>query len=428
MNIFTTLDRRQRRNLGVLFTAGLLFWSSLASLLPVLPLYLRDLGGSEQQIGLVMGAFAVGVLLCRAWVGRLADQRSRKLALLLGLLAATIAPLCYIVVKTMPLMGLSRALHGISIAAFTTGYSALVVDLSPERNRGELIGYMSLVNPLGMAIGPALGGFLEAWTGYTPLFLLSAGLGLVGLVCTWQVEEQPLAPSIALDSAATSSKQFWRLLTSPRVRIPALVMLMVGLVFGALSTYVPLFIEQEQVSLNAGLFYTAIAIGSFVVRFITGRASDRHGRGLFISLSLVCYALSMLLLSLANSAEAFLIAGTVEGLGAGILLPTMSALVADRASPLERARLFSLCIGGFDLGIALAGPLLGTVAAQASFRAMFALAATLAGAALLIFMTQAGKDLRHSLRFALGRGQDVYAYQAPEPELVLGQSQPLSRH
>ncbi|NJQ96982.1 MAG: MFS transporter, partial [Hydrococcus sp. CSU_1_8] len=78
-----------------------------------------------------------------------------------------------------PLMAI-RAFHGISIAAFTTGYSALVVDISPLKQRGELIGYMSLAVPIGMAIGPALGGYLQDSIGYTPLFLVSAGLGLLG--------------------------------------------------------------------------------------------------------------------------------------------------------------------------------------------------------------------------------------------------------
>lgn len=54
---------------------------------------------------------------------------------------------------------INRAFHGVSIAAFTTGYSALVVDLSPPKQKGELIGYMSLAVPIGMAIGPAMGIF-----------------------------------------------------------------------------------------------------------------------------------------------------------------------------------------------------------------------------------------------------------------------------
>ena len=94
----------------------------------------------------------------------------------------------------------------------------------------------------------------------------------------------------------TKGNVFWKLLFSPRVRIPALVLLMVGLAFGTLSTFVPLFIRSAGVDLNAGLFYTAAAIASFSVRLVTGRASDRYGRGLFITISLVFYTASMLLL------------------------------------------------------------------------------------------------------------------------------------
>ncbi len=57
----------------------------------------------------------------------------------------------------------------------------LSADIAPAQKRGEVIGYMSLVNPIGMAVGPALGGFLQAGVGYTALFLLSSGLGFIGL-------------------------------------------------------------------------------------------------------------------------------------------------------------------------------------------------------------------------------------------------------
>jgi len=40
---------------------------------------------------------------------------------------------------------------------------------------------------------------------------------------------------------------------------------------------------------------------------------------------------------------------------------------------------------------------------------MFGLAAGLAVLALLIFTTRCSKDLSHSMRFAIGRGKDVYA-------------------
>jgi len=85
LKVFATLEPQLRRDLLVLFAAGLLFWTSLALLLPTLPLFVDDLGGSGQQVGFVMGAFAIGLLTSRRWLGRWTDQRGRKLVLLIGI-------------------------------------------------------------------------------------------------------------------------------------------------------------------------------------------------------------------------------------------------------------------------------------------------------------------------------------------------------
>ena len=161
LKVFSQLEPHLRRSLLTLFAAGLLFWSSIAALLPTLPLYIQFVGGNSQQIGIVMGSFAIGLLLFRPMLGRMADDRSRKLVLLIGVAVVAIAPLGYLFITSIPLLMVLRAFHGISVAAFTTGFSALVADLSPPNQRGELIGYMSLVNPIGVAIGPALGGFIQ---------------------------------------------------------------------------------------------------------------------------------------------------------------------------------------------------------------------------------------------------------------------------
>ncbi|MEG5035190.1 MFS transporter [Microcoleus sp. AT3-D2] len=411
MNIFRDIDPQPRRSLLTLFTAGLLFWSSLASLLPTLPLYVQFVGGTKQQIGFVMGAFAIGLLLSRPQLGKIADSRGRKQVLLLGASVAAIAPLGYLLAQSIPLLLLIRVFHGLSIAAFTTAYSALVTDLSPPGKRGELIGYMSLVNPIGLAVGPAIGGFVQAWVGYTPLFAMSAAFAATAVFFTGKIAEPNFADLTKSDSLSEgkNSQKYWEMLWNPRVRIPALVLLVVGLVFGTLSTFMPLFIQETKANLNPGLFYSTAAIASFGIRLLTGRASDKYGRGLFISGGLICYAVSMLLLYFANNSSAFLIAALVEGCAGGTVLPMMVTLMSDRCEPHERGRLFSLCIGGFDLGIAIAGPTLGFVAEQVGYRNMFGFAAGLAGLALLVFITQSSKGLSNSVKFAIGRGKDIYA-------------------
>lgn len=410
MKVFQVLQPEQRFNLLVLFAAGLLFWAALASLLPTLPLYLDEAGANSQQIGIVMGSFAIGLLLFRSVLAQLADNRGRKLVLLIGMIAVAVAPLGYLMTDEIPLLIGIRAFHGLSIAAFAMAYTALVVDLSPPNQRGELIGYMSLVNPTGMALGPAIGGYLQQWMGFVPAFVVAAALGFLGLCCTFQVREPKVHATVS--NSTSTSNQFWRLLGTPRIRIPAVVLFLIGLAFGALTTFLPLFVKETGVDLNVGLFYSAAAIASFGIRLITGRASDRFGRGPFITFSLVLYASSMVTLWNATSATAFLVAGVLEGSGAGILIPMMAALMADRSQPNERGRIFSLCMVGFDLGIAVAGPLLGAIAAFMNYRFIFGIAALLTVLSLVVFLMLSSKNIECSLRFATGRGKDIYAIES----------------
>lgn len=411
MKVFNTLSRLTRTSLLILFGAALLFWSSLTSLLPILPLYIQSIGGSSTQIGIVIGAFAVGLLLSRETLSKLADQRSRKTVLMLGVCVAAIAPIGYLLVPSVPALAVIRGLHGISIAAFATGYLALVVDLSPPQNRGEIIGYMSLVNPLGLAIGPALGGALYGIGGYVPVFFSAAAFALLGLWGTLQVIE---TKSVVENPQRSIEKdQFWGLLVTPPLRTPTLVMFLVGLAFGAISAFVPLFMKEVGVTLNVGWFYTAAAIASFSVRLTTGRLSDRLGRGLFISTSLVLYAIAMVILVFAHNNTSFLLAGLIEGFGFGLMIPMTAAMMADRAQPHERGRFFGLCMGGFDFGVAVAGPSIGVLAEWLNYRSVFGLAAVVVFVSFFIFITQSGKDISHSLRYSFGLGKDTYAIADP---------------
>ncbi|MFW9263904.1 MFS transporter [Nostoc sp. CALU 546] len=406
MKAFNTFDAELRSNLLVLFTAGLLFWSSLSSLLPTLPLYIDHVGANNQEIGIVMGSFAIGLLLSRPMLGRLADERGRKIVLLIGTIVAAIAPFGYLATQSLGLLILVRIFHGISVAAFTTGYSALIADLAPAETRGEIIGYMSLTTPLGLAIGPALGGYLEATSGYGILFLLSAELGFCALLGIVQVNNPPVQTQ---EQTQDENHNFWQTLSSPQVRVPTIVMLLVGLSVGAVHTFVSLFLKSTELDFNGGLFFTVAAISSFSIRVFAGKASDRLGRGLFITFGIFCYVLGLILLWQAHSAIVFLLAAIVEGAGGGTLISMMITMMADRSLPQERGKIFAICIAGLDLGIAIAAPLLGTIAELVGYRNMFGYGAAMTSLALVIFLTQSSKNLSNSLRFALGLAPDAYA-------------------
>ncbi|NJN61442.1 MAG: MFS transporter, partial [Coleofasciculaceae cyanobacterium RL_1_1] len=180
-----------RRELVVLFVTGLLFWTNITALLPTIPLYIRTLGATEAQIGIVMGAFAIGLLLTRPRLGKVADLRSRVLVLRIGVIVAIIAPLLYLAASSVTLLFFVRVFHGVSIAAFTTAYSTLVTDISPANRRGETIGYMSLVTPLALGFGPAMGSTISAQYGFPPLFICSTILGILSFGLALRVHEAP---------------------------------------------------------------------------------------------------------------------------------------------------------------------------------------------------------------------------------------------
>ncbi len=408
MSSLKSLSPELKRNLLILFGAGLLFWSSLTALLPIMPLYVKSLGGSKQEVGLVMGAFAIGLLVLRNWLGRLADERGRRIVLLIGITVVAIAPLGYLFTHSIPVLLFWRAFHGLSVAAFALGYSALISDLAPEGHRGELIGYMSLVNPLGVALGPAIGGLLQAQFGFSATFLLAFGLGLAGLGFTWWVKA-PKPEGLGQSKSVSSHQPFWFLLGSPRIRIPGLVLLLVGMSFGTMTTFIPLLIQERHLNLNVGYFYTAAAISSFGIRLMIGQASDRYGRGVFIMMSLCCYGLAMLLLATRSQPEWILCAGVLEGMGGGTLIPMMVALMSDRSEAYERGRVLSLSLSGFDVGMGVAGPVLGIFADQIGYTGLFSLSASFSILALVIFATQSNKTVGDSWRFAMGTGKDGYA-------------------
>jgi MFS family permease len=387
-------------------------------------MYAQDSGATRQEVGWIMGSFAVGLLASRVWIGQLVDRRGRKIALLIGAFVVATAPLGYLLTAAVIPLMVVRAFHGICLAAYTTGYNALIVDLSPPQQRGELISYMSLAVPIGMGLGPAGGAYLAQTAGYQTLFYLSAFLGFLSLLLAFLVKEpkspSPPSKNPQRDSTeqAPTPRSIWALISSQSLLVPTLVLLLIGLLFGNLATFLPLFMREINLGTYAGLFYSTAAIASFLPRVLLGPISDSLGRGLFITGSLCCYLFSMIVLAQADTVVELLTAAVLEGGGSGILIPMTIALISDRSAFNERGRVFAVCMSGFDGGIAIAAPVMGILNENLGFRPVFWLTGGLAIAALGLFLTLSNPTILRSLKFAVGRSRDVYAIPSHENILL----------
>ncbi|MDX2254602.1 MAG: MFS transporter [Pseudanabaenaceae cyanobacterium bins.39] len=407
---FTKSNLENRKNLIAIFVSGFFFWSSMASQLPTLPLYISTLTKSFDEIGIVMGSFAIGLLATRSLLGKLTDAKGRTYTMRIGLMVAILMPLCYASFQSIPLMICFRAIHGISIAAFASSYSALVSDLAPIANRGKIIGYMSLVNPLGLAVGPAIGGSMYQVWGYQFFFVTASLLALAGLLLNYQIKEDWSANRSFTETEDVSKQsRFWQTFLNARVRVPSTVLLLVGLAFGTISSFMPILMQQKAIAMNAGFFYIAAAIAGFAIRLPLAKLSDAWGRGIFISIGICCYSLSLAIIFFATQDIHFIFSGIVEGIGSGIVIPSVIALLADRTVSQERGYVFGLTWIGFDVGIALAGPLMGKIAHWVGIRNIFAITTVFCALGLVIFGTQSNRTMRDSLKFAIGKTRDHYA-------------------
>ncbi|MDD2553801.1 MAG: MFS transporter [Desulfotomaculaceae bacterium] len=65
-------------------------------LLPTLPVYVKDLGGSDTSAGLVVGIFTISAILIRSFTGQALDVYGRKGIFLAGMIIFTACALAYI--------------------------------------------------------------------------------------------------------------------------------------------------------------------------------------------------------------------------------------------------------------------------------------------------------------------------------------------
>lgn len=136
--------------------------------------------------------------------------------------------------------------------------------------------------------------------------------------------------------------------TESNIRLPLVIALATTMMLGpfSLDTYLPAFpaiadslgVDTQAVALSVSVYIFALAFG----QLIGGALSDRFGRKpvLFSGLGIFCVA--SLALAQTDSLAVFLAARTVQALGAGWALVSVPALVRDRVSGQEAAKLFSL--------------------------------------------------------------------------------------
>lgn len=369
----TTTERIVSRDFLILCASGFGFFGSFMLLLAVLPLYLSDLGGSDSAVGLVIGVFAISALFPRPFIGREIDRGGSKRFMVAGAMIFILSSALYIVATSIPLLLGVRVLHGIGMALFTTAAFAIVADLAPASRRGEALGLWGTVPTLGSAIAPFLGLMIRDAYGYNTVFVISTFCAVFSLVLVTFLREPHKEHHAGAADAGLIEKS---------VLFPAVLVMSMTFIFGAVSSFVLLFAEERSIA-NAGLYFTASAGAVVLSRLFGGKLSDRHGRWAVILPSMATMSAGVALLSQSGSLTTLLLGAGLIGLAFGGGFPALSALAVDVAPAGRRGAAMGTFSASFEVGIGSGAIVMGLIASIAGYSTMFLIGAAFPAAGML---------------------------------------------
>lgn len=225
-----------------------LFFMSSAALLPTLPNYIITIGGNKSQVGIVMSAFAVGVLLFRPLVGKKIDSVGRKAVLLFGAFIFAIAPIFYIFIHEIVPLIVVRTFHGLGLAAFGTASITLITDAASPQQRGEIISYTGMVNTVAFSAGPILGSLIGDLWGYNMVFIFVGVSSLACLILSLFIKETKTF------GVSTQNTGFVQAIWQRRIVFSFVIILLIAMIHGAVMFYYPIFLK-ENLHVNIGLFF-----------------------------------------------------------------------------------------------------------------------------------------------------------------------------
>lgn len=217
------------------------------------------------------------------------------------------------------------------------------------------MGLLGTAGTLGMAGGPALGGWLSTLFSLDVMFYCSSFFAIISSLIVFSIKETVKEKHpVSLKLLKIEKKDLFE----PRVLAPCLVMGLCAYAYGNLFTIMPDFGTLLGIH-NKGLLFTYFTVASFMIRLIGGKASDRFGRVKVLRISTAFMTLSMLWIGLADTKLLLIIGASMYGLAQGATSPTLLAWAADLSDPENKGRgvasLYIFMEFGIGIGAFLSG-------------------------------------------------------------------------
>ncbi len=327
----------------------------LGMVVPILPVFVRDLGASGVWLGLAFSGFAITQTPLTPIVGRLGDKLGRRRFILAGLSVYVFIGVGLSMADSYQFVTLLRMGMGVGAACMFPSALAMVGELSPKGQEGRYMGLFMVSFTAGFGAGPLAGGVLKDNFGVDTTFLALAGVAVVAVTMV-----AFLLPTV--DGAGRAEERivpsFREMASDLRVWSLIAFNYTFGLGMGSVFTFIAIYMTESLLASATlvGLVIGSRAIISSIFQPLFGRLADLVPRNLLVIGGGLLMAAGTEALPLAQSVTMLLVLFLVLGLSESATLPTSLAITTD----LGRIYGYGTLIG-FTNAVLIMGVLTGSV-------------------------------------------------------------------
>ncbi len=383
-----------QRNLWIVWFAELTSIIGFTVVIPILPLYVRELGISDPDAvtfwsGMIFSAHAVAMAVMSPIWGALADQYGRKLMVERAMFGGAVVIGLMGFAQSVQQLALLRTLQGM-LTGTVTAANTLVASTAPRDRTGYALGILQMGIYSGASVGPLVGGLITDTLGFRAAFWTTSGLLLIGgLLVAFLVQEDFRPPPRSAQKGWRAIWEDFRLvLFSSSLRNAFSVRLMMRTASRLLEPILPLFIQavasSGRVATLAGVVRGTNAAAGAVGALALGRASDRIGRRQVLLLCAMASSIFYGAQFFTTDMVQLTLLQAASGLAMGGILATLSATLASLAPEGREGAVYGMDATVVSVANAVA-PMVGTtLAVMGNLRVPFLAAALLFSVAGLV--------------------------------------------
>ena len=329
--------------------------------LPSLPGLLRHFDADVAEVQLTLSVFLVGLAVGQLVYGPLSDRFGRRPVLLGGLALYVAASVICALAPSVPMLIAARLLQATGACAGPVVCRAVVRDVHGREGAARILSYMGAAMALAPALGPILGGFVEAWLGWRANFAILCLYGAAGLALTAAILPETAPPRGESAGGLDAALRGYLGLLSQRVYIG--FVLCCALAYGGIFSFISgsSFVFVDIIGLPPQLYgvcFGAIVLGYILGTLAGGRLTPHLGVERLVKtggLISACGGLALIatIATTGASIPGILLPTTVYMIGTGLVLPNA---MAGAIGPFPRIAGSAAALLGFvQMGLAAAG-------------------------------------------------------------------------